>query len=81
MMAASVEPVGWNANGSENASDGGGLRKAGYARRSLLSLRFTRQLRSLRIVLCLRWITTRRASSAAFCCSKFQNLLPDSESG
>ena len=29
-MAASVEPVGRNANWSENVSDGGGLRKAGY---------------------------------------------------
>jgi len=29
MMAASVEPVGRNANWSENVNDGGGLRKAG----------------------------------------------------
>jgi len=30
MMAASVEPVGRNANWSENVSVGGGLRKVGY---------------------------------------------------
>jgi len=30
MMAASVEPVGRNANWSENFNDGGGLRKAEY---------------------------------------------------
>jgi len=30
MMAASVEPVGRNANWSENVSVGGGFRKAGY---------------------------------------------------
>ena len=30
MIAASVEPVGRNANWSENVNDGGGLRKAGY---------------------------------------------------
>jgi len=30
MKAASVEPVGRNANWSENVNDGGGLKKAGY---------------------------------------------------
>jgi len=30
MIAASVEPVGRNANWSENVNDGGGLRKTGY---------------------------------------------------